>query len=106
VTLRAFRILSCGARRMHDESRSSTADLLARARSGDGPAREALFEKCRAYVNVVARAQVESWMRTKVDASDLVQQTLLDAHRGLADFQGTTEAAWLAWLKRILAHNA
>ena len=46
-------------------------------------AREALFDKCRAYVGVVARAQVESWMRTKIDASDLVQQTLLDAHRGL-----------------------
>jgi RNA polymerase sigma-70 factor (ECF subfamily) len=69
-------------------------------------ARDRLFEKCRAYLNVVARARIESWMQAKVDASDLVQQTLLEAHRGLRNFQGTTEAEWLAWLRTILDHNA
>ena len=53
-----------------------------------------------------ARAQVESWLRAKVDASDLIQQTLLEAYRDFAHFRGTTEAEWLAWLRRILAHNA
>ena len=41
-----------------------------------------------------------------MDSSDLVQQTLLDAYRGFVRFQGSTEAEWLAWLRRILAHNA
>jgi RNA polymerase sigma-70 factor (ECF subfamily) len=91
---------------MPESSSTNLPQLLARARTGDAGAREALFEKCRAYVGVVARSQVESWLRTKVDASDLVQQTLLDAHRALHEFQGTTEAEWCAWLKRILAHNA
>jgi RNA polymerase sigma-70 factor (ECF subfamily) len=84
----------------------SLSELLKQAREGDDAARDLLFEKCRAYVNVVARARVESWMRAKVDASDLVQQTLLEAHRGLSNFQGTTEAEWLAWLRKILDHNA
>ena len=44
-------------------------------------------------------------MRAKVDASDLVQQTLLEAHRGFQDFQGATEGEWLGWLRQILAHN-
>ncbi len=79
--------------------------LLQRSRAGDTAAREELFTKCRNYVNLVARAQVESWMRTKIDASDLVQQTLLEAHRGFDDFCGTTEAEWLAWLRQILSHN-
>lgn len=91
---------------MPDSASTTVADLLLRARTGDHSAREALFEHCRAYVGVVARSQVESWLRTKVDASDLVQQTLLEAHRALHEFQGTTEAEWCAWLKRILAHNA
>ena len=82
------------------------AELLERARQGDTAAREALFQRCRNYVGVVARAQVESWLQAKVDASDLVQQTLLDAHRGLGEFRGETEAEWLAWLRRILTHNA
>lgn len=91
---------------MSDSRAEMVAELLARARRGDAPARDQLFEECRAYVGVVARAQVESWLRAKVDASDLIQQTMLEAHRALGEFQGTTEAEWLAWLKRILSHNA
>lgn len=91
---------------MKAEESGSVVDLLNRARGGDDAARDALFEKCRAYVTVVARAQVESWLQAKVDASDLVQQTMLEAHCGLDDFRGSTEAEWLAWLRRILMHNA
>lgn len=88
------------------DQNSRLIELLNRARAGDAPARDELFDKCRPYVNVVARAHVESWLRSKVDASDLVQQTLLEAHRGFQQFQGTTEAEWLAWLRQILSHNA
>ena len=42
----------------------------------------------------------------KVDASDLVQETMLEAHRDFERFRGGTEQEWLAWLKRILARNA
>jgi DNA-directed RNA polymerase specialized sigma24 family protein len=56
---------------------SPVAALLERARSGDQNARNELFERCRPYVSLVARAQVESWLQAKVDHSDLVQQTLL-----------------------------
>lgn len=84
----------------------SIPELVERARGGDAAARERLFARCRSYVGVAARAQVESWLRAKVDASDIVQQTLLDVHRGLEQFRGETEAEWLAWLRRILNHNA
>lgn len=81
-------------------------ELLNRARAGDPAARDELFARCRPYVEVVARANVQSWLQAKVDASDLVQQTLLEAHRGFAEFQGDSEGEWLAWLRRILNHNA
>lgn len=90
---------------MSAEHESVLLNLLARARGGDAAARDELFARCRNYVGLIARAQVESWMQAKVDASDLVQQTLLEAHRGFAKFEGQTEAEWLAWLKQILAHN-
>jgi RNA polymerase sigma-70 factor (ECF subfamily) len=90
---------------MSDNSDSSLVELLDRARGGDDAARDRLFARCRNYVSVVARTQVEGWMKAKVDASDLVQQTLLEAHRSFVDFRGTTEAEWLAWLKQILSHN-
>jgi len=85
---------------------SAVQELLRRARGGDLSARDLLFARCRNYVSIVARAQVESWLQAKVDSSDLVQQTLLEAHRGFAEFRGETEAEWLAWLRRILSHNA
>ena len=44
-------------------------------------------------------------MRTRFDASDLVQQTLLEAHQGFADFKAKSEAEWLASLRGILKHN-
>ena len=95
-----------GRERMPNDENSSLVRLLNRARNGDTAARDRLFERCRTYVGVVARAQVESWMKAKVDASDLVQQTMLEAHRGFANFRGTSEGEWLAWLRQILAHNA
>ena len=82
------------------------SELIERARQGDGPCRERLFELCRNYLGFVARSQVESWLRVKVDASDLVQQTLLEAHRDFDRFQGATEREWLSWLRKILSHNA
>ena len=87
------------------DQNSILGDLLNKARNGDAAARDELFDKCRNYVNIVARAQVESWLQAKVDASDLVQQTLLEAHRGLDGFRGNTEGEWLAWLRKILSNN-
>jgi RNA polymerase sigma-70 factor, ECF subfamily len=90
---------------MSESSESIVVRLLRQAREGDEAARDELFTQCRNYVAIVARTQVESWMNAKVDASDLVQQTLLEAHRGFTEFRGATEAEWLAWLRQILAHN-
>src|SRR5215468_641981 len=80
-------------------------DLIDRCRAGDQGAREALFERYRAYLHVLARAQVGRHLQGKCDSSDVVQLTLLEAHRDFAAFQGGTENELLAWLRRILAHN-
>jgi RNA polymerase sigma-70 factor (ECF subfamily) len=47
-------------------------------------------------------------LRTKMDDSDLVQQTFLQAHRALGDFRGKTEEELAAWLRQIrnLTHAA
>jgi len=44
-------------------------------------------------------------VQAKLDASGIVQQTLLDAHLAQAEFRGTTEAELAAWLRTILANN-
>lgn len=80
--------------------------LIAKAQAGDEAARDQLFALCRDYLGLAARAQVETWLRAKIDASDLVQQTMLEAYRDFDRFEGKSQREWLGWLKRILAHNA
>lgn len=91
---------------MSESSRKGLEELLHRARDGDHEATNELFETCRAYVGFLARSHVESWIQAKVDSSDLIQQTLMEAHQAFPNFNGQTEGEWIAWLKQILKHNA
>ncbi|MGD9128557.1 MAG: sigma-70 family RNA polymerase sigma factor [Planctomycetia bacterium] len=87
-----------------NDDRNITA-LLQKARHGDAGSRDELFAACRGYLAVVARAKVESTLRIKVDASDVIQQTMLEAHRDFDRFAGESEKEWLGWLRKILSHN-
>ena len=71
----------------------------------DDPAAQALLaERYRSWLQLIARLQVDSRFQGKFSASDVVQQTLLEACRDLPKFRGQTEAELLAWLRQILAH--
>jgi RNA polymerase sigma-70 factor (ECF subfamily) len=83
----------------------SVHELLERARQGGPEDRDRLFQACRPYLGMVAQTQMEHWLQAKVDASDLVQETMLEAYRDFDRFSGQSEGEWLGWLKRILAHN-
>ncbi len=84
---------------------TSIGDLIRRCRDGEQGARENLFRRYHGYLSVLARAQLGRHLRGKCDSSDVVQETLLEAHRDFGAFQGAGEAELLAWLRRILAHN-
>jgi RNA polymerase sigma-70 factor (ECF subfamily) len=63
------------------------------------------LEQFRPYLLMLARLQFDEALQAKVGASDVVQQTLLEAHQSIADFRGTSDREWAAWLRRILARN-
>src|SRR5438105_9353012 len=81
------------------------SELIRRCRAGEQEARDQLFKRYHAYLQVLARAQLGRHLRGKCDSCDVVQMTLLEAHRDFAAFQGQGEPELLAWLRRILAHN-
>jgi RNA polymerase sigma-70 factor (ECF subfamily) len=63
------------------------------------------LEKFRAYLELLVRRRLGDRFQGKLDASGVVQQTLWEAHQGLKDFRGTSEAEVAAWLRRILVRN-
>jgi RNA polymerase sigma-70 factor (ECF subfamily) len=87
---------------------SMTADpesLLALARAGDGAALGQLLEQHQGYLALLARLQISRRLQGKVDASDLVQETFLEAHRNFGLFRGSNGTAFVGWLRQILATN-
>lgn len=63
------------------------------------------LEQFRSYLRLFADLRLNPRLRVKAGASDIVQQTMLDAHRDFAGFRGKTELELRAWLKIILINN-
>ena len=67
------------------------------------PPRE--LEPYRDYLRLLARLHLDPRLRGRADPSDLVQQTLLQAHAHRDQFRGRTEAEFKGWLRAILANQ-
>src|SRR5262249_25242231 len=63
------------------------------------------LEQFRTYLGLLARLQLHPRPRSLLDPSDLVQQTLLKAHRNWDQCRGTTTEQRAAWLRAVLAHE-
>jgi RNA polymerase sigma-70 factor (ECF subfamily) len=79
--------------------------LLRQARRGDTKAVGQLLEQHRESLRRLAERQLQGRVGVRVAASDVVQQTFLEAHRNFNQFAGGGEAELASWLRRILQHN-
>jgi RNA polymerase sigma-70 factor (ECF subfamily) len=80
-------------------------ELLEQARRGDTKALGRLLEAQRAALHRLAERQLEGRIAVRVDASDVIQQTFLEAYRSFRQFAGRDARELAAWLQGILAHN-
>lgn len=81
------------------------AALLERARAGDARALDELLGGYREQLRRLAQARMGRRLGGRVDASDIVQETLLEAGRDIGTLRATGPREVLAWLRRILQHN-
>jgi RNA polymerase sigma-70 factor (ECF subfamily) len=64
-----------------------------------------VLERFRGYLLLLTQLHWDSRLQGRLDPSDLVQQSLLEAHQKRDQFRGTSEAELAGWLRQILAHN-
>jgi RNA polymerase sigma-70 factor (ECF subfamily) len=67
----------------------------------EGPA----LERYRNYLRMLARLHLDPRLQGKLEPSDVVQQTLLQAYQARDQFRGRTDAELAGWLRQILAHH-
>ena len=99
-------ILSRGLPVPDEAGQADPERLLGQARRGEDQALGELLEFYRPYLSLLARLKSDRQLQAKLDHSDLVQDTCLAAHRDFAQFLGTTEPEFTAWLREIMAHTA
>jgi len=87
------------------EPAEELARCLSAARAGSRDALGEALQACRGYLLTVAERELDPALRAKGGASDLVQQTLVEAVRDFGRFEGASEAELLQWLRRLLLNN-
>ena len=78
---------------------------LEAARAGDIQALGQAMEPFRQFLLLVAERELGQDLKAKEGASDLVQETLLEAHQHFGQFAGRSRAELRAWLRRMLLHR-
>jgi RNA polymerase sigma-70 factor, ECF subfamily len=79
--------------------------LFHRARLGSQSSLGILLQQYRNYLTILATTQIDRRIQPRVSPSDVVQETMLRAHKNFGQFRGASEPELLAWLRQILVHN-
>lgn len=83
----------------------STAFLIQSAKAGDSEHFGQLLEQYRGYLLMLGHRYLADRLRRRVDPSDLVQMTFLEAQRDWEQFRGKTPGEFIAWLRHIFKNN-
>ncbi|MFO0840989.1 MAG: sigma-70 family RNA polymerase sigma factor [Gemmataceae bacterium] len=77
-----------------------TGDLLERIRRGDGSAVGELFERHRGELRRFVELHLDPRIRSRVDPSDVVQETQMELVRRLAEFLDRPPMPFRLWLRK------
>ncbi|MEX0679585.1 MAG: sigma-70 family RNA polymerase sigma factor [Pirellulales bacterium] len=80
---------------------SETKQLLAAARGGDEAARNALLDRHRLALRRMVGMRMDRGLKRRVDASDIVQDVLVEANRRLAEYLESSGMPFQLWLRHL-----
>ena len=78
-----------------------TQNLLAQAKDGDRAAVNRLLERHRAALRRLIQLRLDRQIARRVDASDIVQDVLLEANTRLADYLNDSRLPFHLWLRQL-----
>jgi RNA polymerase sigma-70 factor (ECF subfamily) len=79
--------------------------LLRDAARGDQAAMRSLLDRHRERLRRMVALRLDSRLAARVDASDVVQETLFDASRKLVDYERLRPIPFYPWLHRLAAER-
>lgn len=79
--------------------------MIEGARQGNADVLGQLLQTYWPYLWDLAKNELDQSIRAKEAASDVVQETFVDAQKSICDFRGETPAEFEAWLRAMLTHN-
>jgi RNA polymerase sigma-70 factor, ECF subfamily len=85
--------------------RDDTERLLEHAAAGDAVAIERLLERHRDRLRRMIALRLDARLSARVDASDVVQEALVDAAKKLADYARNRPLPFYPWLHRLAAER-
>lgn len=82
-----------------------TSDLVIRAGNGSRSAVERLFDRHRPRLRRMVWARFDDRLRRRIDPSDVVQETLAEAHRRFSDWLTSQPIRFFPWLRQMAVHR-
>lgn len=86
---------------MNSQQSPDTDALLDKASSGDASAADQLLDRYRSRLRWMVAVRMDSRLAKRVDASDVVQEALLEAHRLLPGYLDERPLPFYPWLRKI-----
>jgi RNA polymerase sigma-70 factor, ECF subfamily len=83
------------------ETGSNLEELIERAARGEKSARDRLLSYYRDHLRRMVAERLDRRLAARVDPSDVVQETLMEASRRLEEYLKARPLPLLAWLRRI-----
>jgi RNA polymerase sigma-70 factor (ECF subfamily) len=82
-----------------------TDELLGRVAAGDAAALDELMAGVRPFMRRVVEVRIDPRLRARIDPSDVVQETLVEATRRIRDFLDRRPLPFHLWVRQMAFEN-